>query len=119
MITSLANTAVGDGDGDEKPLEVEKRSDESLMSEKTLHDPFTQQKPAVPVAIDILVHDAATFNASALALPPTTAAAAEAAAPDPNMVDWNGKDDPERPINWPLKKKIGIMIVLGVFRLLM
>ena len=24
---------------------------------------------------------------------------------DPNVLDWNGPDDPDKPINWPTKKK--------------
>lgn len=28
---------------------------------------------------------------------------------DPNVVDWDGPDDPENPLNWSLKKK-GILI---------
>lgn len=24
---------------------------------------------------------------------------------DPNIIDWNGPDDPDKPINWPTKKK--------------
>lgn len=24
---------------------------------------------------------------------------------DPNVVDWDGPDDPENPQNWPMKKK--------------
>jgi hypothetical protein len=26
-------------------------------------------------------------------------------APDPNLVGWNGEDDPEKPLNWSGKKK--------------
>lgn len=25
---------------------------------------------------------------------------------DPNVVDWDGPDDPENPMNWPASKKI-------------
>lgn len=38
---------------------------------------------------------------------------------DPNVVDWDGPDDPERPMNWPFQRKSGIIVVLSVFRLLM
>lgn len=31
-----------------------------------------------------------------------------------NIVTWNGKDDPECPMNWPLKKKIPITLLLGL-----
>lgn len=33
---------------------------------------------------------------------------------DPNIVDWNGPDDPEKPSNWPLWRKWLITIFMGL-----
>jgi multidrug resistance protein len=34
---------------------------------------------------------------------------------DPNIVGWDGDDDPEKPINWPAKKKwLNVMMVSGL-----
>ncbi|CAD6442598.1 f42aebb5-e7a6-4ad3-be1c-b77f14329f51 [Sclerotinia trifoliorum] len=33
---------------------------------------------------------------------------------DPNLVTWDGPDDPENPMNWPAKKKWCITVILGV-----
>lgn len=35
----------------------------------------------------------------------------EVSSPDPNLVHWDGPDDPENPQNWPLRKKWGITIL--------
>lgn len=35
--------------------------------------------------------------------PPETTTSKE--TPDPNIVDWDGPDDPEMPLNWSTKKK--------------
>ncbi len=32
---------------------------------------------------------------------------------DPNVVDWDGPDDPANPLNWPAKKKWSIIAALG------
>lgn len=34
-------------------------------------------------------------------------------ARDPNIVDWDGPDDPANPLNWPAKKKWSIIAALG------
>lgn len=34
-------------------------------------------------------------------------------AQDPNVVDWDGPDDPANPLNWPAKKKWSIIAALG------
>lgn len=44
---------------------------------------------------------------------------AEQTAQDPNEVDWDGPNDPLRPLNWHIWRKAGIIVVLSVFRLLM
>jgi hypothetical protein len=31
----------------------------------------------------------------------------EATVTDPNIVDWDGPDDPENPLNWSTKRKVG------------
>ncbi len=36
---------------------------------------------------------------------------------DPNMVDWNGPDDPENPMNWPDKDKWLNIITLSILTL--
>ncbi|KAH7391923.1 major facilitator superfamily domain-containing protein [Pyrenochaeta sp. MPI-SDFR-AT-0127] len=37
---------------------------------------------------------------------------------DPNIVDWDGPDDPANPQNWPAKKKWGIISALGAVTLI-
>ena len=37
---------------------------------------------------------------------------------DPDVVDWNGDDDPEKPINWPAKKKWRNIFVISALTLL-
>lgn len=32
---------------------------------------------------------------------------------DPNIVDWDGPDDPENPLNWPARKKWTHIILLA------
>jgi multidrug resistance protein len=39
-------------------------------------------------------------------------------APDPNIVDWEGPDDPKNPQNWPTKRKWGIIAALGAVTLI-
>ena len=46
------------------------------------------------------------------------AALSEAEARDPNIVDWDGPDDPANPQNWPAKKKWGIIAALGAITLI-
>jgi multidrug resistance protein len=38
---------------------------------------------------------------------------AQEEARDPNIVDWDGPDDPANPLNWPMKKKWSIIAALG------
>jgi hypothetical protein len=48
-------------------------------------------------------------------IPPNTVSHEKSAA-DPNIVNWDGPDDPENPMNWSLAKKmasIGIVSVLA------
>lgn len=33
---------------------------------------------------------------------------------DPNIVDWDGPDDPENPLNWPSRKKVLIVVSISV-----
>ena len=40
-------------------------------------------------------------------------AAVQEEARDPNVVDWDGPDDPANPQNWPAKKKWSIIAALG------
>ena len=37
---------------------------------------------------------------------------------DPNVVDWDGPDDAENPMNWPLAKKITAIGVVSLITLL-
>lgn len=37
---------------------------------------------------------------------------------DPNIVDWDGPDDPNNPQNWPAKKKWSIVAALGLMTLI-
>jgi hypothetical protein len=36
---------------------------------------------------------------------------------DPNVVDWDGTNDPENPQNWPEKKKWTVVAVMSVMTL--
>lgn len=37
---------------------------------------------------------------------------------DPNIVDWDGPDDPENPMNWSLSKKNINVLLVSVFTFL-
>ncbi|KAK9856680.1 hypothetical protein MYU51_000511 [Penicillium brevicompactum] len=37
---------------------------------------------------------------------------------DPNIVDWDGPDDPENPFNWTVKKKLGATMSIALITLL-
>lgn len=37
---------------------------------------------------------------------------------DPNIVDWDGPDDPENPLNWTAKKKVTATISIALITLL-
>jgi multidrug resistance protein len=39
-------------------------------------------------------------------------------AREPNIVDWDGPDDPANPLNWPAKKKWSIIAALGAVTLI-
>ena len=43
--------------------------------------------------------------------------AAEAEVVDPNIVDWDGPDDPENPMNWPASRKWKLISVLALVTL--
>lgn len=36
---------------------------------------------------------------------------------DPNIVDWNGPDDPENPLNWSKTKKNLHVVIVSLFTL--
>lgn len=36
---------------------------------------------------------------------------------DPNVVDWDGPDDPTNPLNWSKKRKWGIAVCMGLMTL--
>lgn len=45
-------------------------------------------------------------------------AAVEAEAEqDPDIVDWDGPDDPENPLNWPARKKWTLILILAAVTL--
>lgn len=35
---------------------------------------------------------------------------------DPNIIDWDGPDDPEKPINWPRSRKAGVIGTVCLLR---
>lgn len=37
---------------------------------------------------------------------------------DPNIVDWDGPDDPENPMNWSRRKKITAIVIVAVLAFL-
>ena len=39
-------------------------------------------------------------------------------AKDPDLVDWDGEDDPENPLNWPASKKLPLMFVISFITML-
>ncbi|KAL8936942.1 MAG: hypothetical protein Q9216_004673 [Gyalolechia sp. 2 TL-2023] len=38
--------------------------------------------------------------------------------PNPNIVEWNGPDDPEKPTNWPASRKYGIVAITSIISFL-
>jgi hypothetical protein len=39
-------------------------------------------------------------------------------APDPDVVDWDGPDDPENPMNWPQYRKVINIGLISLFTFL-
>jgi hypothetical protein len=37
---------------------------------------------------------------------------------DPNIVDWDGPDDPENPLNWTKRKKVNATVSIALITLL-
>ena len=37
---------------------------------------------------------------------------------DPNIVDWDGSDDPENPLNWPFRKKFAAIALISFITML-
>ena len=50
--------------------------------------------------------------------PTTDAVLEETEARDPNIVDWDGPDDPENPLNWTSKRKVTATISIALITLL-
>ena len=42
----------------------------------------------------------------------------EKALQDPNIVDWDGPDDPENPLNWTSSKKSGAITIVSLVTML-
>ena len=42
----------------------------------------------------------------------------EKAPQDPNIVDWNGPDDPENPLNWSSAKKLAAIGIVSLVTML-
>ena len=55
-------------------------------------------------ALDIATHDIATHDEKALQ--------------DPNIVDWDGPDDPENPLNWASSKKLAAITIVSLVTML-
>ncbi|KJZ78858.1 hypothetical protein HIM_01631 [Hirsutella minnesotensis 3608] len=47
-----------------------------------------------------------------------TAKARETPVRDPNVVDWDGPDDPENPLNWPFSKKFAALGIVSAITFL-
>ena len=37
---------------------------------------------------------------------------------DPNIVDWDGPNDPENPLNWTMSKKVGAIAIVALITFL-
>jgi hypothetical protein len=42
----------------------------------------------------------------------------EEAPRDPNIVDWDGPDDPENPLNWTTKRKVSATLSISLITFL-
>ena len=81
--------------------ESEEAATPSSTKDESQHDGHSYQDDLEKQS----VHDNAASNAVAREHP----------TKDPNTVDWDGPEDPENPMNWPLRKKItniGIVSIL-------
>ena len=47
-----------------------------------------------------------------------SSAEAEEKPKDPNIVDWDGPDDPENPMNWSSKKKVTTIAIISAITFL-
>ena len=75
--------------------------------------------------VDIEKHDAPSSTASVsdahhddVEKGKPVATATDEELPDPNVVDWDGPDDPENPLNWSPRKKWANIAVLSALTLL-
>lgn len=70
-----------------------------------------------------LVHNAADVEAPAVDKDTDVEAGSQATKTteephDPNVVDWDGPDDPENPMNWPQHKKVLNIVLISLFTFL-
>lgn len=49
--------------------------------------------------------------------PPDDVESPKETKPDPNIVDWDGPDDPHNPLNWPKLKRISQVLLVSAILL--
>ena len=76
----------------------------SQRDESTYSHDVEKQGDVNDSALDIATHDIATRDEKALQ--------------DPNIVDWDGPDDPENPLNWASSKKLAAMTIVSLVTML-
>ena len=76
----------------------------SQRDESTYSHDVEKQADGNDSARDIATHDIATHDEKALQ--------------DPNIVDWDGPDDPENPLNWASSKKLAAMTIVSLVTML-
>ena len=65
------------------------------------------------------VEKQANLNNSASDIPTHDIATQDEKDPqDPNIVDWDGPDDPENPLNWASSKKLAAMTIVSLVTML-
>ena len=116
MATPSSPDAVRDAQNPqiEQGKEVVEHSDEA--NEKEVDDPYFQDPEKATESLPQSTHSNEEMITGPI--PVEQGQHQEQADQDPNIVDWDGPDDPDNPQNWTAKKKWGIVLPLGLITLI-
>ncbi|KZF21471.1 MFS general substrate transporter [Xylona heveae TC161] len=94
------------------PNPIEQSSDETLQGQTATDSPFEKDRSYDPTLDEEGKEEEleADVEKEGAVEPPPPAPPAK----DPNVIEWDGPDDPGNPQNWPLFKKWRVTIMLGM-----
>ena len=91
---------------------MEDSNDSQTVVDSLHHSTLTSQHDDSAYSHDVEKHS--DLNNSA----PDIVTHDKEALQDPNIVDWDGPDDPENPLNWASSKKLGAMTIVSLVTML-